>query len=442
MYKNIKKQDEEIFNLIKAEEKRQKECLELIPSENIVSLPVLEAMGSILTNKYSEGFPRARYYGGNEIIDKIEILAQERAKKLFGVPFVNVQPYSGSPANFAVYIAVCNPGDKVMGQHLFDGGHLTHGWKHSATAKFFKTVHYHVKKNGVIDIKEARKIAKKEKPKLIWVGATAYTKTIPFKEFSKIADEVGAYLVADIAHIAGLIIGEAHPSPVSYVDIITSTTHKTLRGPRAGIIMVTEKGLKKDAELAKKINKAIMPGSQGGPHNHIIAGMAVAFKEASKPTFKKYAKQICKNAEILANELMKNGLNLIGNGTENHLILIDCGKGRGELAEIILEATGITVNKNTIPAEPATPFSPSGIRLGTPSITTRGMKTKEMKEIAKIIASALTLLDNPQLFTEKGGKEKLLKENKKNLKQIPLIKDLRKKVKKLTKDFPIPNFFV
>ncbi len=442
MYKNIKKQDLELYNLIKEEEKRQKESLELIPSENIVSLPVLEAMGSILTNKYSEGYPGARYYGGNEIIDKIEILAQERAKKIFKVPYVNVQPYSGSPANFAVYIATCKVGDTVMGQHLFDGGHLTHGWKYSATSKFFKTVQYHVKENGQIDIEGAREIAKKEKPKLIWVGATAYTKEFPFKEFSKIAEEVGAYLVADIAHVAGLVAGGVHISPVEYVDIITTTTHKTLRGPRAGMIMVTEKGLKKDPKLAEKINKSIMPGSQGGPHNHIIAGMAVAFGEALKPAFKKYAKQIVKNANALAKTLIKEGIELVGNGTENHLILAKTSKAKGALAEIVLDEIGLTVNKNTIPLEPSSAFFPSGIRMGTPSITTRGMKTKEMKQIGKVIAKCFKFFENIELPKGKKAKEEFLNNFKKEIKINPEIKLLKKEIKKLAKQFPIPEFFV
>ena len=285
-------------------------------------------------------------------------------------------------------------------------------------------------------------LAKKEKPKLIWVGATAYTKEFPFREFRKIADAVGAYLVADIAHIAGLVVGGAHTSPVPYVDIITTTTHKTLRGPRAGMMMVTERGLKKDPELALKMNKSIMPGSQGGPHNHTIAAMAVAFDEASKPAFKKYAKQIVKNADALAKALIKHGLELVGDGTENHLLLVKTGKGKGALAEIALDEVGLTVNKNTIPAEPASPFFPSGVRMGTPSITTRGMKTKEMKKIAKVISETFKIFEDIELPKGKKAKEKFLSEFTKDIDKNPKIKALRKEIRQLAKDFPIPKFFV
>ena len=443
MYKNIEKQDPKLFGLIQKEEERQRDGLELIPSENIVSKAVLEAMGSSLTNKYSEGFPGARYYGGNEIIDKIENLARERAKKLFGVPYVNVQPYSGSPANLSVYIATCEKGDKIMGQHLFDGGHLTHGWKSSITAKFFNAVQYHVGEDGRIDLEEVERMAMEEKPKLIWVGATAYPKEFPFKEFGEIADKVGAYLVADIAHIAGLIVGGVHVSPVPYVDIITTTTHKTLRGPRAGMTMVTEKGLKKDPDLPKKLDSAIMPGSQGGPHNHTIAAMAVAFDEASKPEFKEYAKQIVKNAHALAERLKENGIELVGNGTENHLILAKCGKGKGALAEIVLDEAGLTVNKNTIPQEPASPFFPSGIRLGTPSITTRGMKEGEMEKIGDVIVEAFEIFKDLELPDGKGSeKREFLKNFREEIKGNEKVLELRKKILKLAKDFPIPDFFV
>ncbi len=443
-FNKIKEQDTELYSLLQEEQKRQAESLELIPSENIVSKATLEAMGSMLTNKYSEGYPGARYYGGNEVIDKVENLARERVKKLFGVPYANVQPYSGSQANMAVYIATCEVGDTVLGQHLFDGGHLTHGWKASATAKFFNTIQYHVKEDGYIDLDEVKKMAQKHKPKLIWVGATAYVREFPFRELGKIAKSVDAYLVADVAHIAGLIVAGAHESPVPHVDIITSTTHKTLRGPRGGLIMVTERGLKKDPELGVKLDRAIMPGSQGGPHNHTTAAMAVAFAEAAKPTFKKYGKQVVTNADALAKELIKGGASLVSDGTDNHLILLKCGKGRGAIVEIALDAVGLTANKNTIPGEPASPFYPSGIRLGTPSITTRGMKVREMKMIARWINEVLEITKGEELADIKGkaNKEDYLKDFTKRVSQDKQIKHIHKKVRALCKAFPIPDFLI
>ncbi len=441
-FTKIKEQDAELYEMLQAEQRRQAESLELIPSENIVSKAVLEAMGSILTNKYSEGYPGARYYGGNEVVDKVENLARDRVKKLFGVPYANVQPYSGSPANMAVYLATCETGDTVLGQHLFDGGHLTHGWKMSATAKFFNTIQYHVKEDGYIDLKEVKELAQKHKPKLIWVGATAYVREFPFKEFAKIADSVGAYLAADVAHIAGLIVAGAHPSPVPYVDIITSTTHKTLRGPRGGIILVTDKGLKKDAQLGEKIDKAIMPGSQGGPHNHTTAAMTVAFAEADTPVFKKYGKQIVKNADALATALIKGGASLVSNGTDNHLMLLKCGKGRGAIVEIALDAVGLTANKNTIPGEPSSPFYPSGVRMGTPSITTRGMKVREMKMIAKWINEVLEIIKNEELPKGKKAKQKYLTDFTKSIGENKEIKRIKKEVVKLCKAFPAPDSFV
>ncbi len=442
-FNKIKEQDKTLYDLLIEEQKRQEESLELIPSENIVSKAVLEVMGSILTNKYSEGYPGARYYGGNEVIDKIEDLARNRLKKLFGVPYANVQPYSGSPANMAVYIATCQTGDTVLGQHLFDGGHLTHGWKSSATAKFFNTVQYHVKEDGYIDLEEVAKLAKKHKPKLIWVGATAYPREFPFKELGKIAGSVGAYLVADVAHIAGLIVAGVHTNPSKYVDIITSTTHKTLRGPRGGVIMVTDKGLKKNSELGNKIDKAIMPGSQGGPHNHITAAMAVAFGEANKPAFKKYGKQVVTNAKALAEELMRGGAKLVSNGTDNHLLVLDCGKGRGAIVEIALDAVGLTANKNTIPNEPATPFFPSGIRMGTPSITTRGMKVKEMRQIAKWINEVLNIIKEEQL-PDGDIKEKraYLNRFKNKINKNKEILKIKSQVRNLCKAYPAPDTLV
>ncbi len=415
--KEMKKRDPEIANLITKEILRQKEVLNMIPSENYVSPVVLEAVGSVLINKYCEGYPEKRYYQGNIYFDEIEALAIERAKKLFGVEHVNVQPYSGSPANFAVYMALLEPGDTVTGLALPDGGHLTHGWKVSATAKFFTSIQYHVKEDGCIDFDEVRKIVHENKPKLIWCGATAYPREFPFTEFAKIADEIGAYFAVDIAHIAGLIAGGAHKSPVPYAHIITTTTHKTLRGPRGGLIMVTKKGLEKDPELGKKIDKAVFPGLQGGPHEHTIAGIAIALEEASKPEFKAYAEQIVKNARELAKTLMDNNIKLVSNGTDTHLILVDLtpfGIGLGKEAAIALENAGICLNANSIPKEPSTPFRPSGIRLGTPILTTRGMKESEMKIIGDWIS---------QIIKDKENQE--------------LQKEINKKIKELCAKFPV-----
>ncbi len=434
--KHIKKQDPIMYKALQNEFKRQQESMELIPSENIVSPAVLEALGTPLTNKYSEGYPGRRYYGGQKYIDEIENLARDRAKKLFGVPHANVQPYSGSPANLAVYIATCKLGDTIMGQGLLDGGHLTHGWKASATSMFYNSVQYHVKKNGRMDFEEIEMLARKHKPRLIWIGATAYVREFPFQKFGKIADEIGAYLVADIAHISGLIIAGVHKSPVPYAHLITTTTHKTLRGPRGGMILVTEKGLKKDPELAKKIDQAIFPKLQGGPHDHQTAALAIALGEAMKPSFKKYGEQVVKNAKVLAEELMKKGVKLISGGTDNHMMLVDCGKGRGPLLEIALDATGITLNKNTIPNEPSSPFYPSGVRLGTPSITTRGMKAPQMRKIAKWITEVMEEIEEYELPETKKERFKYLKEFKKEIQKNKELKEIAKEVKTLCKKFP------
>ena len=437
-YQHIKKQDKEIYQELLAEGKRQSEGVELIPSENIVSEAVLEAMGSILTNKYSEGYPHARYYGGNEVIDEIEDLARNRAKKLFGVPHVNVQPYSGSPANFAVYVATCQPGDTIMGHLLTAGGHLTHGWKANVTSMFYKAVQYGVKPDGYLDLKEIERLALEHKPKLIWVGATAYVREFPFKELSVIADKVGAYLAADIAHIAGLVVAGAHTSPVKYAHIVTTTTHKTLRGPRGGMIMVTEKGLKKDPELAQKIDRAIFPNLQGGPHNHTTAGIAVALKEASTPKFRAYGKQIVKNAKALGDALMWRGIEIVSNGTDNHMLLVKCGTGRGAILEIALDAIGLTTNKNTIPDEPMSPFYPSGIRIGTPSVTTPNMKEQQMKQIGNWIADVMEDIKDEQLPADKVERKPYLAEFKKSAHANPKFKKIHAEVKTLCKKFPIP----
>ncbi len=438
---DLKQTDPKIYELIEAERKRRQEGLEMIPSENHCSLAVLQALGSVLTDKYSEGYPGRRYYGGQEIIDQVENLAIERAKTAFGVPYANVQPYSGTPANVAVYLAVCEPGDKIMGQNLPDGGHLSHGWKGTFPAKFYQSIGYHVKADGYIDLEEVRKLALENKPKLIWCGATAYVREFPFEGLSKIADEVGAYFVADIAHIAGLVIAGAHKSPKDFVDIITTTTHKTLRGPRGGMIMVTEKGLKKDPELPQKIDKAVFPGGvQGGPHEHQIAAIAVALGEALKPEFKEYGHQIVKNAKALAEHLMKKGVKLVTNGTDNHMLLVDLtsqGSGKGVFLQDVLDEMGITVNKNTIPQDPSVPFYPSGVRLGTPAITTRGMKENEMELIAGWIAQAVEEIKKYQLPQDKEERRNYLKSFKEEIKNSDSIKEARKQVLELCKKFPV-----
>jgi len=396
--------DKIVENLIKMETKRQSETLDLIASENIASQQVREALGSILINKYSEGYAGKRYYAGNKIVDQIELLAQKRARQAFKLNknwHVNVQPYSGSPANMAVYCALLKPNDKIMGMSLPFGGHLTHGWKVNFSGKFYKTAQYRVKKDGYLDYGEIRKLAKKEKPKIIIAGATAYSRIIDFKKFNQIAKEVNAYFMADISHIAGLITAGIHPSPFPYADIVTTTTHKTLRGPRGAMIFVNTKSkiakLNK-IDIASAIDKAVFPMIQGGPHDNQTAGIAICLNEAIKPEFKKYSRQIVKNAKILAEELKKRGFQLITNGTDNHLLLIDLNniKISGREAQDLLEKANIVVNRNAIPYDPNPPFNPSGIRLGTPTLTTRGMKEKEMKKIAELIERVLIKKENLQ----------------------------------------------
>ena len=438
--------DKKIFNLISKENQRQKQELELIPSENYTSRDVRQALSSRLVNKYSEGYAKKRYYAGNKYVDEIELLAIDRAKKLFKVPFANVQPYSGSSANLAVYFALCKPNEVIMGQSLNSGGHLTHGHSVSITGKYFKAIQYNIlpqlKNRDLFDYQEILKLAKKHKPKIIWVGATAYPLKFNYRKFSEIAKEVDAYLVADISHIAGLIVTGFHPSPINYAHIITTTTHKTLRGPRGAIIMVTKKGLEKDPELPLKINKAVFPGIQGGPHDNQTAAIAVCLYEASKPSFKKYASQIIKNSYVLASELKSGGLNLIGNGTQNHLILIDLtqtlGKGTGIFLEKALEFINLNVNKNTIPNDRSSPFYPSGIRLGTPAITTRGMKEKQMTEIANYILQVIKILKNLNLPTTKEKIKEYLPIFEKQLLKNKELKELKNKVKKLAFKYPIP----
>ena len=370
--------DPQIADLIQAEAKRQFEKLRMIASENYVSLAVLEASGSVLTNKYSEGYPGRRYYEGQQFIDPIETIAVQRAEDLFGVDHANVQPYSGSPANLAVYLAFCSPGDTVMGMSLPMGGHLTHGWSVSVTGKWFRPVRYGVRADtGRLDLDEVRDLARKERPKIIFCGGTAIPRTIDFPAFAEIAAETGAVLAADIAHIAGLVAGGAHPSPVGYADVITTTTHKTLRGPRGAMIMSI-------AEHASAIDKAVFPGLQGGPHDHTTAAIAVALKEAAAPDFRTYAHQIVANSKALAEVLTERGYSLVSGGTDNHLILIDLTPQEigGKPAARALDRAGIEVNYNTVPFDTRKPFDPSGLRIGTSSITTRGLTEQHMPQVA------------------------------------------------------------
>ncbi|MDQ0150429.1 serine hydroxymethyltransferase [Eubacterium multiforme] len=393
-FEEILKTDEEIYNLIEEEKERQETGIELIASENFASEAVMEAMGSYLTNKYAEGYPNKRYYGGCYVVDKVEELARERVKKLFNAEHANVQPHSGSQANMAVYFAVLNPGDTVLGMDLSHGGHLTHGSPVNFSGKLFNFVSYGVnEKTEVIDYDNVRELALKHKPKLIVAGASAYSREIDFEKFREICDEVNAYLMVDMAHIAGLVAAGLHMSPVPYADFVTSTTHKTLRGPRGGLILCKEK-------YAKDIDKNIFPGMQGGPLIHVIAGKAVCFKEALDPSFKEYMKQVVVNCKVLGEELVNHGFKLVSGGTDNHLILVDLTNKdiTGKEAEHILDSIGITLNKNTVPNEKRSPFVTSGVRIGTAAVTTRGYKEEDMKEIASIINDAINI-------REEGSKE-------------------------------------
>lgn len=385
-FDEIVKTDAEVAEAIQDEMKRQNSHIELIASENWVSKAVMAAMGSPLTNKYAEGYPGKRYYGGCQCVDTVENLARERAKKLFGCEYVNVQPHSGAQANMAVMFAMLEPGDKIMGMNLDHGGHLTHGSPVNFSGKYFDCVHYGVDENGFIDYDEVLRIAKEQKPKLIVAGASAYARTIDFKRFREIADEVGAYLMVDIAHIAGLVATGLHPSPIPYAHVTTTTTHKTLRGPRGGMIMCSE-------EMNKKynFNKAVFPGIQGGPLMHVIAGKAVCFKEALEPEYKTYMEQVVKNAKALSEDLMKRGVKIVSGGTDNHLMLVDLSGTEisGKELEKRLDDAHITANKNTIPNDPRSPFVTSGVRLGTPAVTTRGMVEEDMDKIAEIIVMVM-----------------------------------------------------
>ena len=395
--KYIKDYDVEVYNAILEEEKRQEEGIELIASENFVSKAVMEAAGSVFTNKYAEGYPERRYYGGCVNADTVEQIAIDRLKKIFGAKFANVQPHSGSQANMGVYVSLLEAGDKILGMGLSSGGHLTHGYKVNFSGKNYIGIEYGLNpETELLDYDEVRRLAVQEKPKIIVAGASAYSRVIDFKKFREIADEVGAYLMVDMAHIAGLVAAGEHPNPMEYADIVTSTTHKTMRGPRGGIILTNNE------EIAKKIDKAIFPGIQGGPLMHIIAAKAVAFKEALSPEFKEYQKQVVKNAKAMADALVKGGLRIVSGGTDNHLMLVDLrAKGvTGKQAEESLEKAGITCNKNAIPNDPEKPFITSGVRLGTPAITARGMKEDEAVKIAEMIIKVLENVNDDEKIAE------------------------------------------
>lgn len=423
-----------VFDLINKEKHRQKHGLMLIPSENYVSGDVLKALGSVLTNKYSEGYPGARYYSGNKYIDEIENYTKDLANKLFGTIHANVQPYSGSPANLAVLLALMNPGETIMGMSLVSGGHLTHGSDASFTSKLFKSIQYSVGQNGRINLSEVQQLATSHQPRVIWIGGTAYPYLLPFKEFSEIAQKVGAYLVADISHVAGLIVGGVHQSPVPYVDVITTTTHKTLRGPRGAMILVTKKGLDKDLNLIDKIDKAVFPGLQGGPHDNNIAALAIALEEVQSPKWKVYSQEVIKNAKVLAKEL--------GCQTENHLVLWDLSKygfGLGYQMSAALEESGIFVNRNTVPNEKASAFYPSGIRLGTPALTSRGMKESEMKKVAGWILEVLEEVKGHDLPIDQANRRAFIKNFRRQAVGNSKFNQIKKEVKKFANKFEMPG---
>jgi glycine hydroxymethyltransferase len=430
-----------INQYIDQEEQRQTELIGLIPSENHISPEVSEVLSSTLNSKYSEGYPGRRYYEGNQFADKIENEACDRIKELFEVPYVNVQPYSGSPANSAIQFALLEPGDTIMGLALSSGGHLTHGHpKVTFSGKYYNSVQYGLTPEARIDFEELRALAQKHQPKLIIAGTTAYPFILEFDKFREIADEVGAWLLADISHITGLVVAGEHPSPVPHVDVIMSTTHKTFRGPRGAMIMVTEKGLARDEKLGSKIDAAIIPGLQGGPHNATTAGIAIAAAEAMKPEFKSYGQQVMKNAQVLAQALQDEGLKLVGNGTENHLMLIDLtphGFGLGTQVAYAMDVAGMYANRNSIPHEPCSPFYPSGIRLGTPLVTTRGMKEAEMKQIAEWITQVVEVVKQYELPEERKERNSFIKEFSGQIREDKTLLKIREEVVGMTSKFPL-----
>lgn len=435
-------QDTEIQNLISQEAQRQAETLMLIPSENYASKSVREAVGSVLANKYSEGYAGRRYYEGNEIVDQVELLAIDRAKKLFGVPFANVQPYSGSPANSEILFALAEPGSTVMGLALSSGGHLTHGHPRvTFSGKYYNSVQFGLTQDARVDYEQMRSLAMEHKPKVIFLGTTAYSFILDWKQAREIADSVGAYLVADISHITGLIVAGVHPSPVPFAHVIMSTTHKTLRGPRGAIILVTNEGLKKDPDLAKKIDSAVMPGMQGGPHNNTTAGIAVALAEASQLEFIEYGKQVVQNARALSNSLQGKGIQIVGGGTENHLMVMDFSRdsvGKGTLVAMALAVAGIVTNRNTVPNDPS-PFYPSGVRIGTPAVTTRGMGEHEMDKIAEWVAEVVDIIKDDKLPEAKEDRATYLVEFRSRISHDQRIGVIANLVKDLCAQFPVTN---
>lgn len=430
-----------IFKLIDQEEQRQTDKIGLIPSENNISPEVLSVLGTCLNSKYSEGYPHRRYYEGNQIIDEIEDLARDRVKKLFSVPYVNVQPYSGSPANSEIYFALLQPGDTILGLALSSGGHLTHGHpKVTFSGRYYTSVQYGLGDDARIDFEQVRALAKEHQPKIIVAGNTAYPFELDFKKFRAIADEVGAILMADISHVTGLVIGGEHMSPVPYVDVIMSTTHKTFRGPRGAMIMVTDRGLKRDPDMGTKIDAAIIPGLQGGPHNATTAGIAIAAEEATRPAFKKYTQQIRKNATALAEALKAEGIKLVGDGTETHLMVLDLtplGAGLGSQVAYALDVAGIYANRNTVPKEPGSPFYPSGLRLGTPLVTTRGMREPEMQMIAKWIKRVIAIATVKPLPTDKKERAIFLKQIRAEFDADKELLKIAKEVKAVASTFPL-----
>ncbi len=430
-----------VFDLINQEEQRQKEKIGLIPSENHSSPDVSAVLSSCLSSKYSEGYSGRRYYEGNQLIDKLETLAIDRLKELFGVPYANVQAYSGSPANSAILFALLEPGDTLMGLKLGAGGHLTHGHPNvTFSGKYFNSVQYGLDENARIDFDKLLALAREHQPKLIIAGTTSYPFTLEFARFREVADAVNAWLVADISHITGLVIGDAHPSPVPHVDVVMTTTHKTLRGPRGAAILVTERALEKDPKLGRAIDSAIIPGLQGGPHNATTAGIAIAAAEAARPEFKTYAQQVRKNADVLAETLMNEGVKLVGDGTENHLMVIDLtsfSEGLGTQVAYAMDVAGMYANRNAIPNEPCSPFYPSGVRLGTPLATTRGMKEAEMEKIGKWIARVIDIVKDETLPAEKSERALFVRAFKQKAQDNGDLLAIRDEVKAVAGQFPL-----
>lgn len=433
--------DTQISRLLSEEEQRQQDVLEMIPSENYVSRAVRDALGSVLTNKYSEGYPNKRYYQGNRSIDEIELLAIDRAKNLFGVPHANVQPYSGSPANSAIYFALLQPGDGLMGLMLSGGGHLTHGHPDiTFSGRYFRSIQYDVDESGRIDMDEAEILAKTSKPKMIVVGTTAYPRMYDWERWRYIADTVDAYLLTDISHISGLIAGGVHPTPVPFADVVMTTTHKSLRGPRGAMIMVTDRGIQKDPDMADKIDKAVFPGLQGGPHDNVTAAIAVALHEAQQPDFTAYAHQVVENARVLSETLVAKGLTLTTGGTDNHLMVIDLRKEQtiGNIVAEALEVAGIVTNKNSVPHDPNPPYYPSGVRLGTPAVTTRGMKAGEMRQIGHWIADVIREVQHYRLPEEREKRKGFVGKTKSAVWEHLPLKAIRNNVTALCRKFPVP----